>query len=104
MLFDEQYKLRTLPYDELLPRAKEQTVAVDKIRNEQPGISFQVYGFEPTVRRFAQADRQLAALTAVEALRSYAAANAGQLPERLDQVTETPCWRTQQPASRLSIV
>ena len=49
-----------------------------------------MYGFEPTVRRFAQADRQLAALTAVEALRSYAAANDGQLPERLDDVAETP--------------
>jgi hypothetical protein len=90
VLFDEQYKLRTLPYHELLPRAKDLTAAVDKIRDEQPGNPFQVYGFEPTVRRFAQADRQLAALTAVEALRSYAAMNAGRLPERLDQVTDTP--------------
>jgi hypothetical protein len=90
VLFDEQYKLRRLPYPELLPRSKQQTAAVAKLRDEQPGNPFQVYGFEPTVRRFAQADRQLAALTAVEALRSHAAANGGRLPERLDDVIETP--------------
>jgi hypothetical protein len=90
VLFDEQYKLRTLPYHELLPRAKDLTATVDRIREEQPGNPFQVYGFEPTTRRFAFADRQLAALTAVEALRSYAAANGGKLPQRLSDVTETP--------------
>jgi hypothetical protein len=90
VLFDEQYKLRALPYSELLPRSKQQSEAVARLRDEQPGNPFQVYGFESTVRRFARADRQLAALTAVEALRSYAAANSGRLPERLDEVTETP--------------
>jgi hypothetical protein len=90
VLFDEQYKLRSLPYPELLPRSKQQSEAVAKIRNEQPENPFQVYGFESTVRRFALADRQLAALTAVEALRSYAAANGGRLPARLDDVNETP--------------
>ena len=40
--------------------------------------------------KFARADRQLAALTAVEALRAYAAANGGKLPEQLDDVVETP--------------
>jgi hypothetical protein len=90
VFFDEQYKLRTLPYHDLLPRAKEQAATLEKIRDEQPGNPFQVYGFESTVRRFAHADRQLAALTAVEALRSYAAANDGRLPAGLDEVTETP--------------
>jgi hypothetical protein len=90
VLFDEQYKLRSLPYPELLPRSKQQTAAVAALRDEQPGNPFQVYGFEPTVRRFALADRQLAALTAVEALRSYASANGGRLPARLDEVKETP--------------
>jgi hypothetical protein len=90
VLFDEQFKLRTLPYHELLPRVKDQTAVVDRLREEQPGNPFQVYGFEPTVRRFAQADRQLAALTAVEALRSYAAANNGRLPAALDDVSDTP--------------
>jgi hypothetical protein len=42
------------------------------------------------VGKFARADRQLAALMAVEALRAYAAANGGKLPERLDEVVETP--------------
>jgi hypothetical protein len=32
----------------------------------------------------------LAALTAVEALRTYAAAHDGKLPEQLSDVTETP--------------
>jgi hypothetical protein len=90
VMFDEQYKLRALPYPELLPRSKQQTEAVAKIREEQPENPFQVYGFAPTVRRFAHADRQLAALTAVEALRSHAATNSGRLPARLDDVTETP--------------
>jgi hypothetical protein len=42
------------------------------------------------VESFARSDRELAALTAVEALRSYAADHDGQLPAKLADVTETP--------------
>src|SRR5262249_35611813 len=35
-------------------------------------------------------DRQIALLLAIEAIRLYAAAHDGQLPETLDQVTEVP--------------
>jgi hypothetical protein len=28
-----------------------------------------------------------------EAIRSYAAANAGKLPQRLEEITETPAWK-----------
>jgi hypothetical protein len=38
----------------------------------------------------ARTDRQTAALAAVEAIRSYAAANGGALPKSLDDVKETP--------------
>ena len=48
----------------------------------------------PTINRavwiFARADRQLAAMTAVEAIRSYAAANDGNLPAKLEDITATP--------------
>ena len=40
--------------------------------------------------KFAQADRRLAALAAVEAPRTYAAAHGGKLPEHLEDVAETP--------------
>ena len=89
-LFDDQYKLRGLPYPQLLPMAKAQTAAVAAINKEQPENPFQVFGFYPAVERLARADRQLAALTAVEALRSYAAAHDGKLPAKLSDVTETP--------------
>jgi hypothetical protein len=42
------------------------------------------------VETFSRIDAQLAALTAVEALRSYAAAHDGALPKRLEDVTDTP--------------
>jgi hypothetical protein len=89
-VFDEQYKLRRLPYPLILPKAKEHSAAVARIQDEQPENPFQVYSFESSIRRFAEVDRQLAALTAVEALRSYAASNDGKLPMRLEDVAETP--------------
>lgn len=89
-LFDDQYKLRGLPYPQLLPMAKAQTATVATIAHEQPENPFQVFGFYPAVERLAYADRELSALTAVEALRSYAAAHDGRLPAELSDVIETP--------------
>jgi hypothetical protein len=55
---------------------------------EQPANVFlgMLSDFSKIVLTFARTDRQLAGLTAVEALRSYAAANGGKLPARLDDV------------------
>ena len=43
-----------------------------------------------TLWNLPAADRQHAALTTVEAIRSYAAANKGKLPARLEDISETP--------------
>jgi hypothetical protein len=42
------------------------------------------------VLNYALADREVAALTDVEAIRSYAAANGNQLPAHLQDITDTP--------------
>jgi hypothetical protein len=89
-LFDEQYKLRGLPYPLMLKMGKEEAARAFALRNKQPDNPFQVFGYDTIARKYAEADRQLAALTAVEALRSYAAAHDGKLPEKLADVTATP--------------
>ena len=90
--FDGMYKLHGLPYPVLLAKGREYTSAVAKLVNEQPANPF--LRMLPTIDRaiwsFARTDRQFAALTGVEALRSYAAAHAGALPQHLQDVTETP--------------
>lgn len=88
--FDEQFKLRGLPYPQWLAMAKVHASQVEKLEKEQPANPFGMWGAARAVWKFAAVDRQLAALTAVEALRSYAAANNGALPKRLEDVTATP--------------
>lgn len=89
---DDVAKLRWLPYPLLIPRAYEAAERLAALKKSQPANPFLelVEGAQRMVERVARADRQLAALTAVEALRSYAAAHDGKLPENLDDVTETP--------------
>jgi hypothetical protein len=90
--YDEMYKLRTLPYPAMLAMSQAYTGRAAKWRSEQPANPFmqRLPDIYRVIWSFAKADRQLAALTAVEALRSYAAANGGNLPKRLEDVTETP--------------
>lgn len=90
--YDAWYKLRGLPYPALLVKAKEFDAWAKKQKSEQPSnILVQTSpDMSMVVSKFAQYDRRLAALIAVEALRSYAAANNGKLPEHLEDVTETP--------------
>jgi hypothetical protein len=92
IVWDDMFKLRNLPYPILLPRSTAATASAEKISNEQPANPF-LYS-APSLHRavwaFAKTDRQLAALTAVEAIRSYAAAKGGALPKRLEDVIETP--------------
>jgi hypothetical protein len=90
--YDDMSKLRCLPYPVLLAKTKEYGDLAQKLTAAQPANPF-LYRL-PTIHRavlnFARADRQLAALTAVEAIRSYAAAHGGKLPARLEDVTEMP--------------
>jgi hypothetical protein len=49
-----------------------------------------VPSFRKFVLTYAIADREVAAMADVEAIRSYAAANNGQLPAHLEDILETP--------------
>lgn len=90
--FDEMFKLRDLPYPLLLARSREYSVHAARLQSENPANPFLqlLPTIDRAIWRFARADRQLAALTAVEALRAHAAAHGGALPNRLDDVTQTP--------------
>jgi hypothetical protein len=63
-----------------------------QLKESEPGNLF--VGFIPSFNRavetFARADRNRAALMAVEAIRSYATTNNGQLPQHLVDITDTP--------------
>jgi tetratricopeptide (TPR) repeat protein len=89
---DEIFKLLGLPYPILLEKSGECDQYVIKLKREQPQNVFMK--MVPSISRaawtFARADRQLAAMTAVEAIRSYAAANGGNLPAKLEDVSDTP--------------
>jgi hypothetical protein len=90
--YDEWSKCRGLAYPALIERAKAFDSWSKKLKQEQRGnpLAQTLPAMTNAVGKFARADRQLAALTTVEALRAYAAANGGKLPERLDEVVETP--------------
>ena len=89
---DEMYKLLGLPYPVLLQKSAEYDQYIIKLKREQPRNVF--LKMVPTIKRavwtLARTDRQLAAMTAVEAIRSYAAANGGNLPARLEDISDTP--------------
>ena len=90
--YDEWSKYRGLPYPALIEKAKAYDSWSKKLKAEQrSNLLVQTLPvMTGAVEKFARSDRRLAALTAVEALRAYAAANGGKLPERLDEIVETP--------------
>jgi hypothetical protein len=89
--FDNTYKLRGLPYPELLAETAKATATARQLREEQPANPFLTdIDFGKIVWSFARADRELAALSAVEAIRAYAAAHGNRLPPKLEDVTDTP--------------
>jgi hypothetical protein len=89
---DEIAKLRGLPYPIMLQKTAEMKPMLDRLRREQRTNPFvqTLEDFHSSVSTFARTDRQIAALTTVEALRSYAAANGGVLPQKLEEISDTP--------------
>lgn len=90
--YDNFFSLRGLSYPISLVKAREFDASSAKLAKEQPANPF--IQLMPAIDRgiwaFARVDRQLAALAAVEAIRSYAAANNHKLPQRLEDIQETP--------------
>lgn len=84
---DDQWKLTSLPYPVLLPMAQQLQIPVQE---SNPWMKFIAPNLNKAASAFARCDREFAALTAVEAIRSYAAANGGRLPKALQDITDTP--------------
>jgi len=94
---DEIFKLRNLPYPLLMKKGAEVAKRQADLKKQTPGSPFfPMLDLAKTMERFAIADRQRAALANVEAIRSYAAANGGKLPQRLDDITDTPAMQNPQ--------
>lgn len=89
---DSMDRLRGLSYPEILARTSGDKARMKKLMAEEPTNPFYLHfsDFYSLTMTFARADREVAALTAVEAVRSYAAAHAGSLPAALADITETP--------------
>jgi hypothetical protein len=91
-IFDDQYKGTYLRY----PQAREVIAEMENLRKSAPNTEAHRFGGELTAATLkimtaqARIERKLAALRIIEALRLHAAAHGGQLPDRLDQVTEVP--------------
>jgi hypothetical protein len=91
ILSDDAFKWRGLPYPIALIKEHERAAAMKKAQADQPGNPFlPLLDMSQATTNFARADRQMAALTTIEAIRSYAAANGGKLPQSLDNLTDTP--------------
>jgi hypothetical protein len=89
---DELYRASYLPYAEARPLLED----ANKRRRQAPASEAQLlpHVFLAAVGRIMTSqnriDRTVAALRTIEALRMYAAAHAGRLPDKLDEVTEAP--------------
>jgi hypothetical protein len=84
---DEEFRIAYLPYPEALAAGRSTTANL-------PDPAFRLFeGLFPGMQGLAaeaRLDRRVAALRVVEAVRLYAAAHDGKLPESLDRITEVP--------------
>ncbi len=88
---DEMLKWVDQPYPVLLPRMRALPAELRRLGLADLNLfATAAPSYVRPVEAFARGDRMRAALTAVEALRSYAAAHGGRLPNRLADVTDTP--------------
>jgi hypothetical protein len=90
-LRDDWYKLFYLPYPDIAPYNQE-TIARNK-GNEKGAVAM-FAALMPTINAVkiseTRPDRKIAALRVVEAIRMYAAAKEGRLPESLDEIKLVP--------------
>jgi hypothetical protein len=89
---DDAYKLTYLPDAQVQSRIENAMKRLNESSGGEGGrwarLSLPAIG--SVVRSGVRLDRRIALLRAIEALRMHAAANGGQLPETLDQVTVAP--------------
>ena len=89
---DEFYMLRGMPWPMLLSKSQEFDTRYKQLKSDQPAnpLLHSLPQLSKVTWTFARVDRELAALTAVEAIRSFAAAHDGKLPKALNEITATP--------------
>jgi len=91
-IVQQQYAISTLPYPMQIALIDPIGRKLSELKSGQPANVF--VAAAPTLNRaaltFARCDRVFAALTDVEAIRSWAAAHGGALPDSLQQITDTP--------------
>lgn len=90
--FDDCQKLLGLPYPVLLNKSAQYDDRLKNMTRDEPANPFLQTLVSPhrSIWKFVFEDRRTAAMTAVEAIRSYAAANNGNLPATLEDITDTP--------------
>jgi hypothetical protein len=94
--YDEMLTVQKLPPWEALPKAREISAQIRekarKVDNNGPALNLIFKQFLPAydrvMRAQIRADRRIAALRCVEAIRLYAAAHDGQLPARLSDIKD----------------
>jgi hypothetical protein len=90
-LNDEVFKTAYLPPRDALPQL---AAAEKRLRPDESGplalSLMNLRAIESMHKTTVWPDRQIAILRAIEAIRLYAAAHDGQLPEAFDQITEVP--------------
>jgi hypothetical protein len=89
---DEIEKSIGLPYPQMMKSLQTVDDEQEQLRVAAPGNPFLelIPATKRATERFAVTDREVAAMTAVEAIRSYAATHDGKLPEHLEDITVTP--------------
>jgi hypothetical protein len=89
---DSFNKLTALPYSIQIEQMNKMRGQLDDLKKSQPANVFLsvTTAYNRAVDALARGERTYDALTDVEALRSYAAGHEGKLPDRLEQVTDTP--------------
>lgn len=89
---DDICKTLEMPYPQMIASLDTADKKLKQMKQETPGnpLLEHVPPAAKAVMAFVRVDRTIAALTAVEAIRSYAAAHDGKLPTRLQDLTDTP--------------
>jgi hypothetical protein len=89
---DEESAILSLPYPVMVPKLDEMNARVIQLKSREPVNVFlsMIPSIQKAALTYAKAERTRAAMTDVEAIRSFAAAHQGKLPDALEQITDTP--------------